>query len=52
MDLDVEDVVRYNEGWLALMSFYAQGTVWFLGLPAYRSQIEASIAGQKMLEKI
>ena len=52
MEIEVKDIVRYNEGWLALMSFYAQGTDWYLGLPAYRSKIEASLAGQKMLEKI
>ena len=46
---DVRDVIYYTKGWLAIITFYAKGTSWYLGVPCFRSQIEASLAGQKML---
>ena len=47
-----KDLIRYNSGWLALMSFYAKGTEWTMSFPAYRTQIDAVLAGQKMLDRL
>lgn len=52
MNFDVKDIVRYNEGYLAILKFFAKGTDWYLGLPAYRDQISANLAGQKMLRNL
>lgn len=49
---DVRDVIRYNEGWLAILSFFAKGTTWYVGVPCFRSQIEANLAGQKLMRMI
>jgi hypothetical protein len=49
---DVRDIIRYNTGWLAILFFRAKGTDWYLGVPCYRDQISANLAGQKLLRML
>lgn len=52
INIDVEDIIRYNQGYLAIMKFSAKGTQWYAPIPVYRSKIEANLAGQRMLQKM
>lgn len=52
ISIDVHDIVRYNEGYLAILKFQAKGTQWYVPLPAERSAIDASLKGQKLLRTI
>lgn len=52
VSIDVHDIVRYNSGYLAILRFSSKGTTWYVPLPAERSAIDASLKGQKLLNKI
>ena len=50
--IELADLIRYNTGWLAILKFSAKGSVWYAPLPAERSQIDALLKGQKLLDRI
>ena len=52
ISIEVQDIVRYNSGYLAILKFNAKGTTWYVPLPAERSTIDASLKGQKLLSKL
>ena len=52
INLDVSDIIRYNEGYLLIATMYASGTQWYIPFPVYRTKIDANLAGQKLLSRI
>lgn len=52
INIEVQDIVRYNAGYLAILKFNAKGTTWYVPLPAERSAIDANLKGQKLLGRL
>lgn len=52
INIEIQDIVRYNTGYLAIVKFNAKGTTWYVPLPAERSAIDASLKGQKLLNRL
>jgi hypothetical protein len=52
VSIEVHDIIRYDAGYLAILSLSAKGTTWYIPLPAERSAIDANLKGQKLLRKI
>ena len=52
INIEIQDIVRYNTGYLAIVKFNAKGTTWYVPLPAERSAIDASLKGQKLLSRL
>ena len=46
---ELRDVIRYNSGWLAILSFSAKGSTWYVPVPVHRTHIDGIIQGQSML---
>lgn len=46
----IVDVIRYNEGYLTIVSFEAKGTTWYAPVPCTRDQISANLDGQATLK--
>jgi hypothetical protein len=49
---EVKDIIRYNAGFLAILFLKAKGTSWYFGVPCFRDQISANLAGQKLLRML
>lgn len=45
----IVDVIRYNEGYLTIVSFESKGTTWYAPVPCTRDQISANLDGQATL---
>ena len=46
----IVDVIRYNEGYLTIVSFESKGTTWYAPIPCTRDQISANLDGQAALK--
>jgi ribosomal 30S subunit maturation factor RimM len=48
----VVDVIRYNAGYLMIVAVSAKGTTFYLPFIAERTLVDATMRGQKLLNKI
>jgi hypothetical protein len=51
-NFSVVDVIRYNSGYLLIVAVSAKGTTWYLPFIAERTLVDATMRGQKLLNKI
>ena len=52
ISFEIQDIVRYNDGYLCVLRYSAKGTTWYTPLPAERTLVDALLKGQKLLAKI
>jgi hypothetical protein len=49
---EIAEVIRYNSGYLMIIAIQAKGTTFYTPLIAERTQYDAMMRGQKLLNKI